>query len=154
MTPYPTIAGHIELRHLTALKNARFILDGLPDPDETCLDAPRIYFDNGQSRRFWTCHALARFLKTVGSPGVTWRVIDGTCGSASVEHSWLFSPSPDRSGVILDVLPVAGASGPFLVVYTHHVRGFYREDSMRYETERLAYFDREADQAMRLWSGR
>jgi hypothetical protein len=92
----------IPLAALHGLEIARALWERLPDKQPDGSD--------------WSCHglsgAVAQLLAQIGQP--YWHWYTGHFAEGW-EHSWLALERIDGEETILDVYPVAGASGPFLL---------------------------------------
>lgn len=161
MTPYAIQKGHINVGHLECLDIARKILDQLPDPDETCTATQvshrrEIMADATEKIvevRHWTCHGLARLVhQRLLDVGYRWYVADGYYGERTAQHCWLWLPSRPQDeifGVILDVYPIAGASGPILLAQYRVDGTLYRPAPIEFHHRRQK-FNQEARQAAAL----
>lgn len=117
MIPYAVRYGDVLEEEVVLCDTVRGWLSKLPDAGP--------FIDERGIEQLVSCHMLTRAVKRL-LPDL--RVVDGFY-YPSYEHSWLLTPK----GNILDVYPVAGASGPLLLMgeYPSPAHFLYRPARLR-----------------------
>lgn len=134
--------GDVVPSDLFLLVAIRGWLDGLPDKGNLDHDG----------RHLWSCHSVCRAAVSVfGLSGRGWEFRDGFFVRPAFNHCWLVRKTEGVTGrdnctVVIDVLPVAAAGGPFIAsIGNWSSPWFDAYGTKAYSGADLARFVQEAD---------